>query len=212
MNMSKPPGLVHWLLERCTSGPQRESLIGDMLEQYHRGRSATWYWRQTISAIAASFAGQVWQNKLLAISVAVLSAYLGDIYRFSRLYVWVWRVDDLWHSYLIDSRWSWIVINPWAYRLQPYFWTSNIVWCAILSALSWIMSHLYPRQRGLVVTLFLVTQVGACLPHLRIALVDWLGQPGNPMWFFHLLWFSIFTLVAIPFSILRSGLWTAREA
>ena len=205
MSSSNPPRVAHWLLERCASGPQRESLIGDMLEQYQRGRSATWYWRQTISAIAVSFAAEIWQHKLLAVSVAVFSAYLGDIYTFSRLWVWVGRLDGLWYPHLINSRWSWIVIDPWAYRLKPYLWTSDIAWCAILAAMSWIMSRLHPRQRGLVVTLFLVPQVGLCLPHLRTLLTDWLREPSNPIWLFSVLWFSTFTFIAIPFSILLGG-------
>jgi len=176
-----------------------------MLEQYQRGRSATWYWRQTISAIAVSFAAEIWQHKLLAVSVAVFSAYLGDIYTFSRLWVWVGRLDGLWYPHLINSRWSWIVIDPWAYRLKPYLWTSDIAWCAILAAMSWIMSRLHPRQRGLVVTLFLVPQVGLCLPHLRTLLTDWLRELSNPIWLFSVLWFSTFTFIAIPFSILLGG-------
>jgi hypothetical protein len=85
VNKSNPPRVAHWLLERCTSGSQRESLIGDMLEQHQRGRSATWYWRQTITAIAFSFAADVWQHKWLAVSVAALSASLNEIYMVSRV-------------------------------------------------------------------------------------------------------------------------------
>ena len=122
MNSSNPPRVAHWLLERLASGPQRESLIGDMLEQYQRGRSSTWYWRQTIRAIAACFAAEIWHHKLLAASVAVISAYLPDLYMFSRLWEWVGRLDRLWYPHLIYSRWSWMVIDPWAYRLKPYLW------------------------------------------------------------------------------------------
>jgi len=205
MSRSNPPRVAHWLLERCASGPQAESLIGDMLEQYQRGRSAMWYWRQTISAIAASFAAEIRQHKLLAVFVTALSAYLPDIYMYSRLWVWVARLDRLWYPHVIDSRWSWMAIDPWAYRLKPYLWTSNIVWCAILAAISWIMSRLYPRQRGLVMTVFLVPQVCLRLPYLRAALTDWLREPNNPMWLFSVLWFSIFTFIAIPLSILAGG-------
>jgi hypothetical protein len=43
------------------------------------------------------------------------------------------------------------------------------------------------------------------------ALADWLREPGNPIWFFNVLWFSIFTFVAIPFSILLGGAAAARR-
>jgi hypothetical protein len=199
VNTSKPPRMAHWLLEQWANSPTRESLIGDLLEQYQRGRPAAWFWRQTVRAVIASLAADVRQHKGLAISVVALSTYLlPQIYMFVLWPKFFYGLDGVWYPHLIGSRWSWMVMNPWAYRLELYSLTSRLCWC--------------PRQRGLVVTLFLATQVGACLPHLRIALVDWLGQPGNPMWFFHLAWFSIFTFVAIPFSILRGGLWTAREA
>ena len=211
MSSSHPPRVAHWLLERWASGPQRESLVGDMLEQYRRGRSATWYWRQTVSAIVTSFAAGSWQHKWLAVSVTVLSVYLGDIYMFSRLWVWVWRLDRLWYPRLINSRWSWMVINPWAYRLQPYFWTSNVAWCAILSALSWIMSRLHPRQRGLVITLLLVPQVGLRVPYVWTGLTDWLQEPGNPIRFYGVLWFSIVTFIVIPASILLGAATSVRR-
>lgn len=205
MSSSNPPPVAHWLLERCVSGPQRESLMGDMLEQLGRGRSARWYWRQTISAVAASFAVEIWHHKLLAVSVAAFSGYLSDLYMLSRLWVWVARLSDLWYPHLANSRWGWMAINPWAYVLKPYMWTSYVVWCAILATVAWILSRLHPRQRGLVMTLFLVPQVGLCLPYLRSALTDWLREPSNPIWFFSVLWFSIFSFIAIPGSILLAA-------
>jgi hypothetical protein len=205
VSSSHPPHVAQWLLERCASGPQRESLIGDMLEQYQRGRSSTWYWRQTLSAVAAGVAAEMRQHKLLAVSVAALSASLPELYMLSRLWVWVRSVDGLWYTRLIDSRWSWVVIDPWAYRLQPYLWTSDIAWCAILAATSWIVVRLRPRQRCLVLALFLIPQVGLRLPYLRTAVTNWLREPGNPIWIFNVLWFSAFTFIAIPFSILLGG-------
>ena len=72
-----------------------------------------------------------------------------------------------------------MVINPWAYRLQLYSLTGRVVYCAFLLAVVWILCRLHPRQRGLLVTVCLITQVGP-----------------------YLLWFSLFTFVAIPCSLL----------
>ena len=53
MSASQPPRLASWLLHHLASNPQRESLAGDLIERYHQGRSATWYWRQVLAAILA---------------------------------------------------------------------------------------------------------------------------------------------------------------
>ena len=53
MSIGQPPRVAAWLLERLASGPTRESLIGDLAEQYRRGRSSAWYWRQTLGSILA---------------------------------------------------------------------------------------------------------------------------------------------------------------
>ena len=211
MATSRPPRLADWLLRRFASGPKKRSLIGDLHEQRARGRSSAWYWRQAISAIAASFAAELSQHKLLAVAVTVLAVYLPDVYRLSGLWILAVRLNRLWYPHLINSRWSWMVTNPWAYRLKPYLWTSDLVWCAILAATTWIMIQLRPRQRGLLVTVFLVTQIGVRAPLVGYALRDWLRDPGNPIWLYGFLWYSAVTFVAIPCSILLVGAATTRR-
>jgi hypothetical protein len=46
-----PPRFASWLLQRFAFGPQRESLIGDIVEQYEQGRSSTWYRRQVLVTV-----------------------------------------------------------------------------------------------------------------------------------------------------------------
>jgi hypothetical protein len=49
-----PPKLALYLLVRWGSPYQRESLAGDVIEQWHQGRSAAWCWRQVFVAILAA--------------------------------------------------------------------------------------------------------------------------------------------------------------
>src|SRR3954451_25488744 len=84
-------------------------------------------------------------------------------------------------------------------------WTSNLVWSAILAAISWTMSRWHARPRGLVITLLVVTQIGLRPPFVATCLSDWLRAPGDPIPFYTVIWFSVITFVAIPFSIIVGG-------
>ena len=212
MRSSGPPTLATWLMTRLASGENRESLIGDLIEQYSGGRSSAWYWRQTISAIVTSLSAEAWRHQALAIFVVALGAYMGDIYMFIMQESGL-RWIDSWYPRLM----SWLLKaeldGVWrlASSLQMHGWVTMILFCAFLAAVVWIVSRIRPRQMGFVLAMFLVTQISLCLPYLRIALTNWLNDPGNPMWFFNLLWFSIFTFVLVPFSIIFGGVYGARR-
>jgi hypothetical protein len=47
-----PPRSALWLLAHFASARYRESLAGDLIEQYARGRSLGWCWRQVLAALA----------------------------------------------------------------------------------------------------------------------------------------------------------------
>jgi uncharacterized protein involved in exopolysaccharide biosynthesis len=66
MTASGPPRFADWLLQRLTSGPRQQSIIGDLHEQYGRGRSLFWYWRQTITTILV---GDAMKQRLLWVLV-----------------------------------------------------------------------------------------------------------------------------------------------
>jgi|SRR5580700_7042161 hypothetical protein len=51
MSQRAPPVVATWLIERLGPVHHRESLTGDLIEQYGRGRSESWYWRQVAIAV-----------------------------------------------------------------------------------------------------------------------------------------------------------------
>ena len=70
--MRRPRRMATWLLQRLTSGPEREALAGDLFEHYQRGRSAAWYNAQVLWAIVAGAVYDVAQHDILAIRAVVI--------------------------------------------------------------------------------------------------------------------------------------------
>jgi hypothetical protein len=63
---AKAPAVAEWLLTRI-GVPRNESLMGDLVEEYHSGRSALWFWRQTAIAVAITVVRDIQNHKLLAV-------------------------------------------------------------------------------------------------------------------------------------------------
>jgi hypothetical protein len=49
-----PPRLASWVLDHLGMRYRRESLTGDLFEEYQQGRSQLWYWHQVIAAVFAA--------------------------------------------------------------------------------------------------------------------------------------------------------------
>lgn len=50
--MRRPPRLAIWVLEWLGYSAQNPALVGDLVEEFARGRSAGWFWRQAAWAVA----------------------------------------------------------------------------------------------------------------------------------------------------------------
>jgi preprotein translocase subunit SecY len=68
MTDEQPPALATWLLNRAARG--NEALVGDLLEEYRRGRSPAWYWRQVLTTVV------VGRSKAAALSLGVVAVYM----------------------------------------------------------------------------------------------------------------------------------------
>ena len=68
MRKRSPPAVATWLLAHFASDYQRDALAGDLIEQYHLGRSRCWYWKQVVAALLV--AGAQVLRPALALSVA----------------------------------------------------------------------------------------------------------------------------------------------
>ncbi len=65
MKRSKPPALATWLLEHARF-TTTDVIAGDLLEEFNKGRSAAWYWRQALVAIVVGCASEVRHHRVLA--------------------------------------------------------------------------------------------------------------------------------------------------
>jgi hypothetical protein len=78
MMSTRPPTVALWLLKRLLTGPNREALLGDLVEQRAGGRSTAWFWKETLIAIGTATAAEVrshyWAVSAIAFFVGFASA------------------------------------------------------------------------------------------------------------------------------------------
>jgi hypothetical protein len=95
MRSPHPPIVATWLLEHLRSDGANESLIGDLTEEYGRGRSSGWYWKQTLAAIVVSSRDEVRAHVLIAMKAMFTGWAAQFIFQFvavgllSRLHLWL---------------------------------------------------------------------------------------------------------------------------
>jgi hypothetical protein len=77
MRDRRPPLMATWLLAKCGTSP---SLIGDLEEQFQRGRSKAWYWRQALRASAARTYHNIRDHKLLAVQAILIACTFWGLY------------------------------------------------------------------------------------------------------------------------------------
>jgi hypothetical protein len=108
MMKRSPPAVATWLLAHFASDYQRDSLVGDLIEQYQQGGSRFWYWKQVGAALVV--AGAKVLRPTLAVSAARIllrvAAEAVAVTGLVSLFYELRRVDapaDLFRSALIAS-------------------------------------------------------------------------------------------------------------
>jgi hypothetical protein len=67
----QPPRLATWLLRHLGSSPHNDSIIGDLIEQYHTSPSIIWYWKQCLKAIATALLNECRTHKWLTLRALI---------------------------------------------------------------------------------------------------------------------------------------------
>jgi hypothetical protein len=196
MNLLQPPTLATWLLQHFRSGPRNDSVIGDLMEQYHLGRSRTWYWRQVLMAIVISFSTEIWRHKLLTIRAVVAGwttlLFLCVMLRFPPpLDKSVW--DLL--AFVIPGNW-------WRYRWGYFGW---LMLCIVSCGSGLIVARFHRTHQTAMVLAYAVSLWLWYLPGFCRIVTDTLGNSRYASYAV----FDLALMILVPFSILLGGLWNA---
>jgi hypothetical protein len=164
MNAARPPRLAVWLLRRFGSSPNNAAIIGDLDEQYRRGRSLLWYWRQVLLAIAEGFVAEIRLHKLLAIGALLI----GNLFKIVTTYLL-----DLVARYVARQRHAWETPNLLLSSLVV-----TILLCAISARIVALLHR--PHERATVFA-FAAWQFLPSLPLLGFvaAQLSWIHEFGG---------------------------------
>lgn len=204
MKTSEPPHLSTWFLERLAPRHKRESLVGDLREQYHEGRSPWWYRRQVLTTIVAGAAADIRAHKLLAVRAFIIGCaafiLLSSCYGMLRQALFISR--DL------------APLRPEILRQAVVYYglPFEIIMCLGFAMTGWTIARLHRDHRTAMVAL------GALSPLLWA--IPWAWETSRllhaglwPFWDFRLalLFHAALLFVGYPLCILIGGLWQARS-
>jgi len=210
MRNAEPPRLWTWLLERLAPRHRRESLVGDLREQFHRGCSAWWYRRQVLGTILVGLAADLAAHKLLAAralaigwsAVYVMSQFVWPLIQQSRL-----TLFSRWGSLLWGE--SEVLRRLWVYYGLPFV----LMTCLTFMAIGWMVGGLHRRLPGIVAlfaaTLLIPAMFQVMETRRLLATELWPGWGlGSFRW--ALVFHTSLSFVAYPLSVLIGGLWHVR--
>jgi hypothetical protein len=204
MSASRPPRFATWLLHHLVSSPQPESLAGDLIEQYRHGHSATWYWRQVLTAILAGVARDIRAHKLLALRAVAIGWLLYVLFSFP--VIWLTGATG-------------VLIREWlAPTGRDTFWGAwlsshlpGALFAYVACAVSgWIVARLHQTHVVAMVSLY-----GASVALFEYGMAGWMfaqhGLPSPPLPQATLI-LPLLLVIGRPMSILLGGLWALPRA
>jgi hypothetical protein len=202
MMAARPPRFATWLLERFIGGPRRDSLVGDLLEQYPQRRSTAWYWRQVVTAIVVSAARDISAHKKLAVR-AVAIGWLGYA---------LLSFPAHWLAEIVNLRVQDWLVTSGRYSFWPVFLSgplsATLFACIAGAVIGWLVARLHPTHAVTMVCLF---SVSVLLFELGLTGLLLSTQRHAPMPQAALM-LPVVLAMGTPVSVLLGGLWTARPA
>jgi hypothetical protein len=197
MSASQPPRLASWLLQHLASSPRRDSLAGDLIERYHDGHSAAWYWRQVLWAILAGVARDVRDHKLLAIRAVAIGWLLAVLFSFP--VDWISNAGRAWMIELAEPR---------RYSFWWVFWSGQLPYALLVYAAcvisGWIIARLHQAHA---VAMVAVYAAAVLVADYGMASWMWWWRDGLPPMPQLALIVLLLLMIGHPISIAIGGLW-----
>src|SRR5688572_9691601 len=181
--MTEPPRLASWLLNQFLLGERRDSLIGDLTERYAARPSPVWFWRQSAAAIVMSFLAQAIAHIWLVLAVLALSLLLPKAYV---LFVVdsVLAVQQTLSAALLNWFIDGGVIWLYDYIMVVVEFGLSLILCVALSGLAFLLVRLRPQERGLMLSVLIVSCIVQGLPDLSRTVSEVVKAPTSLLWVF----------------------------
>jgi hypothetical protein len=197
MTIRQPPGFAGRLLKRLVPAQDHDALLGDLCEEYQRGRSIAWYWMQILAGIVVGSWRDARAHWVLALRASAVGLALfpaaGLLHLRDRLaYVQVVLI------YGLSNR-----PHHWLSVLGPHtFVFSDLISAAGFVASGWVIVRLH-RSHGIALVMPFTAVIAA------LALTDFLRpvllMPAWTLRGVFILLLSAAASVAFLISILLGG-------
>jgi hypothetical protein len=134
MKSSEEPKIATWLFESFSGNKE---LAGDLIEEYRGGRSAAWYWRQVLLAVAVGLRQEILGHKLLTTKAVVTgSTALYVLHAVSGRHNGAWKILIQLDRPLVRGPYSAPGIFDWVMPLQIFI---------IFAVAAWVVGRLNQR-------------------------------------------------------------------
>jgi hypothetical protein len=142
------------LLERF--GPQNAALAGDLVEAYQLGRSASWYWRQTVAIVARHFVADArmhWVVAVRAIAVGMVAFRLLGIVT-GPIFAHLWMMKLALRTGIPGDLYV---------QLQLDFLADTTLWVCGCIGVGWIVGRTHRRHLTVAIVGFATVMMGSML-------------------------------------------------